>query len=153
PIDSNKIIQLVEKKYQTITHFELYQSFFSHDLDKDSSLEFLRKVLYENTVYFPIYYYLVKASISNEHLDEILSKEKGSKISDFKHRISTEKNDREKFITGNIQSDSNAATSIKAYLKMLEGKNVINIKELESLEIRYLISAITHLDFENVDNK
>lgn len=153
PVDSSKIIQLVEKKYQTITHFELYQSFFSQDLDQDSSLEFLRKVLYENTVYFPIYYYLVKASINSEKLNEILDKEKGDKISDLKARLSAEKKDREKFISGNIQSDSNAANSIKAYLIKLENNEEINVKELEYLEIRYLISAITHLNFENIDTR
>src|SRR5690606_22224397 len=131
PIDSSKIIQLVEKRFQTITHFELYQSFFSQDLDQDSSLEFLRKVLYENTVYFPIYYYLVKASINEEKLDEILNKEKGDKISDFKARLSAEKKDRKKFISGNVQSDSNAANSIKAYLIKLKNNDTINIKELE----------------------
>lgn len=153
PMDSTKIIQLVEKKYQIITHFELYQSFFNHDLDKDSAKDFLRKVMYENTVYYPIYYYLSLCEFSDTELNLILTKEKGHKIGDLRKRFDEEKKNVNKFVSGNLQSDSDAATHISEFLEKLKNYESINIKDMELADLRYLNQAITHLESNNVDKK
>ncbi|MGQ1947727.1 AlbA family DNA-binding domain-containing protein [Geofilum sp. OHC36d9] len=97
PIDSNKVIQLIEKKYQIITHFELYKSFIEQDLDIESAKEFFRKVAYENTVYYPIYYYLVTSKLNLASVEKLLLKEKGPKVSNLKARLSKERNDYFRF--------------------------------------------------------
>ncbi|TPG31308.1 helix-turn-helix domain-containing protein [Flavobacterium pectinovorum] len=151
PLDSTKIIQLVEKRYQIITHFELYQSFFKRDLDKESSKDFFRKVLYENTVYYPIYYYLSVCEYTENELQSILKKDKGQKVSDLQKRLRDEKSNSKKFISGNIQTETNAANHISKFLIKLKASEELNIKDIDPSDLRYLIQAITHLDKSTID--
>lgn len=151
PIDSNKVIQLIEKKYQIITHFELYKSFFEQDLDIESAKEFFRKVAYENTVYYPIYYYLVTSKLSHKSVEKLLLKEKGPKVSNLKTRLSKEKNDYFRFEIGNVNSGTDAAKSITTALDSIKNKSDINFKNLNSASLRYLIQAITHLKTDDIE--
>ncbi|VXB09578.1 AlbA family DNA-binding domain-containing protein [Chryseobacterium sp. 8AT] len=153
PVDSTKIIQLIEKKYQIITHFELYQSFFNQDLDKDSAKDFFRKVMYENTVYYPIYYYLSLCEFSDFELNNVLKKEKGHKILDLQKRFDEEKNNVSKFVSGNLQSESDAATHISEFLKKLKASETLNIRDMELADLRYVNQAITHLENTDLDVK
>lgn len=151
PIDSNKVIQLIEKKYQIITHFELYKSFLEQDLDIESATEFFRKVAYENTVYYPIYYYLVTSKLNPASVEKLLSKEKGPKVSNLKTRLSKERNDYFRFEIGNIKSGTNAAKSITSALDSIKTKSEIDFKNMDSASLRYLIQAITHLKLDDID--
>ncbi len=151
PVDSNKVIQLVEKKYQIITHFELYKSFFNQDLVFDSSKDFFRKVAYENTEYYPIYYYLVTSNLSPIKVEKLLSKEKGPKVGNIKTRLFKEKNNYSRFEIGNVKTGTDAAKSIASALVSIKNKTEIDFKNLDSASLRYLIQAITHLKFDDID--
>ncbi|WP_016775722.1 AlbA family DNA-binding domain-containing protein [Anaerophaga thermohalophila] len=151
PIDSNKVIQLIEKKYQIITHFELYKSFFEQDLDMDSAKEFFRKVAYENTEYYPIYYYIVTSKLSPVSVEKLLLKEKGPKVSNLKTRLYKEKSNYNRFEIGNIKSGTDAAKSITSALDSIKNKSEIDLKNLDSASLRYLIQAITHLKTDDID--
>ena len=151
PIESNKVIQLIEKKYQLITHFDLYKSFFKQDLDCESSKDFFRKVAYENTEYYPIYFYLVTSKLSQASVEKLLSKEKGPKVSNLMLRLSKEKNNNSRFEIGNIKSGTDAAKRIASTLDSIKNKSEIDFKNLDSASLRYLIQAITHLKFDDID--
>lgn len=151
PVDSNKVIQLVEKKYQIITHFELYKSFLEQEVDSDTAREFFRKVLYENSIYYPIYYYLVKSNLDKETLLKILKKEKGSKVKEIENRIKSEKNNYKRFEAGNLDTQTDAAKQIMSAYKDLKKGNEFKIKDMEYRQLRYLIQAITHLTEKEVD--
>lgn len=151
PIDSTKIIQLVEKKYHVVTHFELYKSFLEQDLDTNSAKEFFRNVAYENTVYYPIYYYLIMAKLDSSSVSKILKKEKGAKVNELTNRILAEKNNITRFESGNMNTETEAAKSISTAFESLKEKKKIEIKEIESSELRYLVQAITHLEEKDID--
>jgi len=151
PVDSNKIIQLVEKRYQIITHFELYKTFFEQDLDKETAKEFFRKVAYENTAYYPIYYYLVTANLNLNSVEKILQKEKGAKVGELKKRLDQEKNKLTRFESGKITTDTDAARSITTAFESLKNKSEFDFKNLDSSSLRYIIQAITHLKLEDID--
>lgn len=151
PIDSNKVIQLIEKKYQIITHFELCKSFFKQDLDVDSAKDFFRKVAYENTEYYPIYYYLVTSKLSPVSVEKLLQKEKGPKIKNLISRLSKEKGNYSRFEIGNTKSGTDAAKSISSALDSIKRKSDIDFKKLDSASLRYLIQAITHLKSDDID--
>ena len=150
-MDSNKIIQLVEKRYQIITHFELYKTFFEQDLDKETAKEFFRKVAYENTAYYPIYYYLVTANLNLNSVEKILQKEKGAKVGELKKRLDQEKNKLTRFESGKITTDTDAARSITTAFESLKNKSEFDFKNLDSSSLRYIIQAITHLKLEDID--
>lgn len=151
PINSSKIIQLVEKKYQIITHFELYKSFLEQSLDVDTAKEFFRKVLYENTVYYPIYYYLYKANLDFEKVENLLKKEKGSKIKDVEKRLKNEKVNYKRFENGNLNTKTDAAKKILKSYNALKNKEDIQIKGIPYQELRYIIQGITHLKENEID--
>ncbi|MCT4639184.1 MAG: ATP-binding protein [Bacteroidales bacterium] len=153
PIESNKVIQLVEKKYQIITHFELYKSFFQQNLDSETAKEFFRKVLYENTVYYPIYYYLVSAGLDKETVTKLLDKEKGAKVNEVKKRLEKENNNYIRFENGNLKTETDAAKCILSSYDSLKRNANLDISKMDSSEIRYLVQAITHLKEEEVDLK
>ncbi|HBI81712.1 MAG TPA: hypothetical protein DDY04_07205 [Bacteroidales bacterium] len=151
PIESTKVIQLVERKYTIITHFELFKSFFKQDLDKETGKEFFRKVAYENTVYYPIYYYLVSSNLNEDSIGKLLQKEKGAKCEELKKRLKNERNNFSRFEIGNIKSETDAAKSISSSFDLLKSKSDISIKELSVSELRYLIQAITHLGENEIE--
>ena len=151
PLDSNKIIQLVEKKYQIITHFELYNSFFEQELDTNAAKEFFRQVLYENTPYYPIYFYLVSSELSKPEIDVLLETEKGNKVEDIRNRFAKEQNNYAKFETGNLETNTDAAKSIMTAYKALKNKEEINVKKFKPQELRHYIQAITHLKENEID--
>lgn len=151
PIDSTKVIQLVEKKYQIITHFELFQTFFKQHLDENSAKDFFRQVAYENTAYYPIYFYLMVANLNISGSQVLLNKEKGSKVNDILNRFSDEKNNFNKFIIGKIDTGTESAKKILNFIKDLKSKKEINVKLLEPSELRYFIQAITHLKKDEVE--
>ncbi|WP_407556856.1 helix-turn-helix domain-containing protein [Winogradskyella sp. 4-2091] len=152
PIDSNKIIQLVENKYHIITHFELFNSFFEQQLDTDSAKEFLRRVMHENTAYYPIYFYISKSTLNQTKIAELLNNEVGNKVEDIKNRFRLEKNNSSKFKIGNITTGSEAAKKITKAIKELKENKTIDFKSIDTRELRYYIQAITHLK-ENEINK
>ncbi|MCD8426034.1 ATP-binding protein [Tenacibaculum dicentrarchi] len=151
PVDSKKIIQLVENKYHIITHFELFSSFFEQDLDVDSAKEFLRKVTHENSVYYPIYFYIKKSQLTKSEVYNILDKEKGNKVKDVEKRLSTEENKITKFINGNISSGTPSAEKIQKAYDNLKAEKNIDFSNIESSDLRYYIQAITHLKKEEIN--
>jgi hypothetical protein len=146
PVGSNKIIKLIENKYHIITHFELFNSFFEQQLDVDSSKEFFRRVLHENTVYYPIYFYLTHSKLSQTEVLELLTKEKGNKVKDVEERFNREKNDSFRFKIGNISTGTESAKKITNAYKLLKEENPINFKEISKTDLRYYVQAITHLN-------
>ncbi|WP_405292317.1 helix-turn-helix domain-containing protein [Algibacter sp. Ld11] len=150
PVDSKKIIQLVENKYHIITHFELFSSFFEQELDIDSAKEFLRKVTHENSVYYPIYFYISKSKLTKTEVYKILDKEKSNKVEDVKIRLSIEEKNKTKFISGNISSGTPAAEKIKKAFDKLKTEKKIDFSNIETSELRYYIQAITHLKKDEI---
>lgn len=153
PIDSNKIVQLIESKYHIITHFELFNSFFEQKLEPDSASEFFRKVLHENTVYYPIYFYISQSKLNNEQVNKLIQDSKGNKTNDIKERFRLEKNNKAKFKIGNISTGTEAAKKITKAIKELKANKKIDFKTIDSRELRYYIQAITHLKKEEIDEK
>ncbi|OEK08744.1 hypothetical protein A8C32_00245 [Flavivirga aquatica] len=151
PIDSNKIIQLIENKYHIITHFELFNSFFEQQLDTNSSKEFFRRVLHENSVYYPIYFYLVNSKLKKSEISEILKTEKGNKVKDVKKRFILEKDNPSKFKIGNISTGTDAAKKISEAYESLKTKQHIDFSKISATELRYYIQAITHLKESEID--
>ncbi|WP_037349055.1 helix-turn-helix domain-containing protein [Sediminibacter sp. Hel_I_10] len=151
PLDSNKIIQLVENKYHIITHFELFNSFFEQELDSDSAREFFRRVLYENTVYYPIYFYISKSNLNQTQISELLKTEQGNKVDDMRKRFKLEKSNFSKFKIGNITTGSDAAKKITKAIKELTENKQINFKSISTRELRYYIQAITHLKEDEIN--
>ena len=151
PVDSNKIIQLIENKYHVITHFELFNSFFEQELDADSSKEFFRRVLYENSVYYPIYFYIINSKLTQSEISEVLINEKGNKVKDVKKRFSLEKNNPIKFRIGNISTGTDAAKKIKEAYETLKAKKGVDFSKITPIELRYFIQAITHLKESEID--
>ena len=153
PIDSNKIVQLVESKYHIITHFELFKSFLKQKLEPDSASEFFRKVLHENTVYYPIYFYISQSKLNKEQVNKLIQDSKGNKASDIKERFNLEKNNKAKFKIGNITTGTEAAKKITKAIKELKANKKIDFKTIDSRELRYYSQAITHLKKEEIDEK
>lgn len=151
PIDSNKAIKLVEKHYQIITQRDLYKAFLDQNLDSKTAIEFFRKVTYENTVYFPIYYYLLTSGLSLGEIENKLQEKIGHKFKNLKERYLIEKDDYCRFQNGNINTGTNAARNILHNLELLRNKTDIDIKKMELSSLRYLIQAITHLTYEDID--
>jgi hypothetical protein len=151
PVDSNKIMQLVENKYHIITHFELFNSFFEQELDTDSSKEFFRRVLHENSVYYPIYFYLVNSKLTQKEIKKVLINEKGNKVKDVEKRFKLEKKNPIKFQIGNISTGTDAAKKITEGYKKLKLKENIDFSKITPLELRYYIQAITHLKENEID--
>jgi len=92
PIDSTKIIQVVETKYQMITHYELYNTFFSDDLDVESAKDFFRKIFHEPSVYYPIYFYLIQSKFNENEIKELLANEQGTINDKITERFEKENN-------------------------------------------------------------
>ncbi|MBA4744080.1 MAG: ATP-binding protein [Muricauda sp.] len=151
PIDSNKIVQLVENKYHIITHFELFNSFFEQKLDSDSASEFFRKVVHENTVYYPIYFYIEQSKLSKKQVLDLLKNSKGNKVNDIKKRFKIEKNNLTKFKIGNISTGTEAAKKITNAIRELKSDKKIDFKTVDTRELRYYIQAITHLKKEEIN--
>lgn len=151
PVDSKKIIQLVENKYHIITHFELFNSFFEQKLDSDSAREFFRSVLHENTVYYPIYFYISQSNLNQTQISELLKNEKSNKVEDIRKRLKLEKNNFSKFKIGNVTSGSEASKKITKAIKELKENKKIDFKSIDTRELRYYIQAITHLKEEEIN--
>ncbi len=152
PIGSNKIVKLVENKYQLITHFELLNSFFEQNLEIDNAKEFFKKVLHENTQYYPIYFYIFKSEMKKSQIYKMLDNIKGNKVESVKERFEKEGNDTFRFKIGNISTGTEAAKQISNELKKLKEKREIDSKSLNTKELRYLIQAITHLTNKDIDS-
>ncbi|RLD53508.1 MAG: hypothetical protein DRJ01_19290 [Bacteroidetes bacterium] len=126
-----------------ITHYELYNTFFSDDLDIESAKEFFRKIFHEPSVYYPIYFYLIQSKFNENEIKELLANEQGTK------------NDKiiERFEEGNLNTETEAAKKIlKAYDEFKNKKNII-LTELSERELRYILQAITHLKETEIEFK
>lgn len=151
PIGSNRIIQVVEKKYQIITHFELYNSFFEQKIDSVDAKEFFRKVLHENTAYYPLYFFLVNSGLSNAEIKDFIAKEQGIRKIDVIKRMRKEKDNIRRFEIGNLNTETEAAKNIMGTYKKLKNKEPFVIKTFSSSELRHCIQAITHLKEHEID--
>ncbi len=151
PIDSKKIIQLVENKYHIITHFELFSSFFEQKLDSDNAKEFLKKVTHESSIYYPIYFYIKKTNLSKSEVLSFLDKAKGNKMEKVKQRLSDEGINNEKLVIGNIASGTPVAKKINNFLTQLKNNESINFEGIEKQDLKYVIQAITHLKKEEIN--
>ncbi len=148
PVDSTKIIKVVQDKFHVITHVELYKSFFKQDLDVDDSKEFFKKVLHESTPYYPIYFYILNSKLSDAEINKILNKNKGDKVSE---RLSTEKDNFTKFKNGQISTETASAKKITTAYNAFKAKQPVDFSAIAKADARYYIQAITHLQEDEID--
>ncbi len=151
PIDSKNIVQIIEPKFQVITLNELFEVFFSQKLKENIAHEFFRKVLYENSSYYPIYFYLTKAKITLTDAFKMIEQEHGSKCSAVKNRLIKEAKDYLRFKNGNMDTGSDAAYKISEFYDLLKQGKKIKVRKLRNLELRHVLQAITHLSQIEID--
>ena len=129
----------------------MYNVFFESKLKKETAYEFFRRVLHENTAYYPIYYYIVCSELKQQQVEEIIAKEQGQKCTEVTQRLKKENGSYRRFEKGNISTQTESAKKIKAAYEKLKSKEEFKIKSIESLELRYVLQAITHLSEEELD--
>ncbi len=143
--DENRIIKVVETKISVLTQNDIFLTFFNQEIDKESAKQYIKQIIFDSSVYLPFYFYITKAELDILEFLKIIDEHKGTRKTEILKRIEVEQKDIHKFLNGNMNTETESAKKITDFYNQILLKSEISMENLEDLNLRYILQAITHL--------